>query len=141
MTDKQPPHVSIFSLLLFLLLASVIPAQAGPSDKVVLHLTNPQKMTMLVNNVSNLRKALGNKADIAVVVNGPAVARFSKLSPSREQLDKILEQKASVNICSIALKNKNIKKEMLFDGTTYLMDGGAAKLVELQTKGYAYIKP
>ena len=131
----------LFTLCLFMLFLMGNLAQAEKQDKVVLHLNNPLKMTMLVNNVKNLRKMLSKDTKIAIIVNGPAVARFSNTFSSRKQLDEILQQKATVNICSFALKNKNIKKEQLFEGVTYLEDGGVAKLVELQQKGYAYIKP
>jgi len=114
---------------------------AQPTDKVVLHINNPLKMTMLVNNIKNLRKMLDKDAVIAVVVNGPAVARFSTTFSSRKQLDEILRQDAEVNICSFALKNKNISKKQLFEGVYYLEDGGVSKLVKLQQQGYAYIKP
>jgi len=131
----------IFSVFFIITAFSFSPAYAKETDKVVLHLNNPLKMTMLVNNIKNLRKMLGNDADIAVVVNGPAVARFSTTFASRKQLDEILHQKATVNICSFALKNKHISKSQLFEGVTYLEDGGVSTLVKLQQQGYVYIKP
>ncbi|RDH84708.1 MAG: hypothetical protein DIZ80_04370 [endosymbiont of Galathealinum brachiosum] len=125
----------IFSLL------TINTAYSQQTDKVVLHINNPLKMTMLVNNVKNLRKMLGKDAVISIVANGPAVARFSTVFSSRFQLDEILKQKASVNVCSFALKNKRIKKEQLFGGVNYLEDGGVAELVKLQQNGFSYIKP
>ena len=114
---------------------------AAEQDKVVLHVNTPQKMTMLVNNVKNLRKKLGPTADIVVVINGPAVIRFSTLAESREQLDELLTEKAEVMICSYAMSNRNLSRVQLLEGTTFLENGGVAKLVELQQAGYAYIKP
>lgn len=127
----------------FLIVSAIVvnPVYAQPTDKVVLHINNPLKMTMLVNNIKNLRKMLDKDAVIVVVVNGPAVARFSTAFSSRKQLDQILQQDAVVNICSFALKNKNISKDQLFEGVVYLEDGGVSKLVEFQQQGYAYIKP
>lgn len=113
----------ITSVLSFYLLSLAFTSgqlYANQVDKVVLHINNPTKMTMLVN--------------------GPAVARFSTAFSSRKQLDEILHQKATVNICSFALKNKKIPKEQLFDGVTYLEDGGVSTLVKLQQQGYVYIK-
>ena len=133
-----------FLMLLPLVLMSMMhitAVQAAEKDKVVLHINNPQKMTMLVNNVTNLRSRLGPDADIVVVVNGPAVVRFTNLTPSRKPLDKLLKKGAEVQICSYALKNKKINRIQLLEGTNYLEDGGVAKLVDLQKKGYAYIKP
>ncbi len=114
---------------------------AADQSKVVLHVNTPQKMTMLVNNVKNLREKLGPKADIVVVINGPAVIRFSTLAESREQLDELLTEKAEVMICSYAMSNRNLTRVQLLEGTTFLENGGVAKLVELQEDGYAYIKP
>lgn len=131
----------IKALCLLVCILSSNGASAKDPAKVVVHLNNPLKVTMLVNNVKNLRSNLGKEASIIVVVNGPAVARFTTLSQSREQLDKLLEENSEVSICSFALKNKNLVRDNLYTGTTYLEDGGVSKLVELQQKGYAYIKP
>ena len=131
------------TLILFCILSLLTShsAYSQKQNKVVLHINNPLKMTMLVKNVKNLRKMLGEDATISVVVNGPAVARFSAVFSSRFQVDEILQQNTSINICSFALKNKRIKKTQLFDGINYLEDGGVAELVKLQQKGFAYIKP
>lgn len=114
---------------------------AAEQSKVVLHVNTPQKMTMLVNNVKNLREKLGPGADIVVVINGPAVIRFSTLADSRAQLDELLTEKAEIMICSYAMSNRNLTRVQLLEGTQFLENGGVAKLVELQEDGYAYIKP
>jgi len=133
-------HLSSILGLIFSLAFANSYANETPA-KVVLHINNPLKMTMLVNNVKNLRATFGKKASIYVVVNGPAVARFTTLSESATQLQSLLSEKAQVGVCSIALKNRNLVKKHLRSGTTYLEDGGVAKLVTLQHQGYAYIKP
>ena len=132
--------LSSFSLLLFSVAFSQT-LTAAPESKVVLHLNTPEKMTMLVNNVKNLRTKLGKQADILVVVNGPAVSRFTNLASSRTQLDEILGLNANVAICSFALKNRKLLKVNLLEGTTYLEDGGVTEIVKRQQAGYAYIKP
>jgi len=135
------PASIVFSFVIIISAFTSSFVYAKETDKVVLHLNNPLKMTMLVNNVKNLRMMLSKDAKIAVVVNGPAVARFSTTFSSRKQLDEILQQDATVNICSFALKNKHISKKQLFEGVSYLEDGGVFTLVKLQQQGYAYIKP
>jgi len=132
---------SLTFLLLTLLLSFSQSLHAKQLNQVVLHLNTPEKMTMLTNNVKNLRNKLGKEANIVVVVNGPAVVRFTQLAKSRKQLDTMLGLGADVAICSYALKNRKLLKVQLLDGTTYLEDGGVAKLVELQQAGFAYIKP
>jgi len=130
---------SFVLLLLSITFSQTLTAESN--DNVVLHLNTPGKMTMLVNNVKNLRDKLGKQADIVVVVNGPAVSRFTNLATSRSQLDEMLELNANISICSFALKNRSLLKVNLLEGTTYLEDGGVTKIVKLQQAGYAYIKP
>jgi intracellular sulfur oxidation DsrE/DsrF family protein len=142
--DKEKRMNQFFRNALTVLLCAFLftpPSAAADQDKVVLHVNTPQKMTMLVNNVKNLRSKLGPDADIAVVINGPAVIRFSTLAESREQLDELLTEKAEVMICSYAMSNRNLTRVQLLEGTQFLENGGVAKLVELQQDGYVYIKP
>lgn len=129
-------------ITLLLCTSLLIPlSAAADQSKVALHVNTPEKMTMLVHNVKNLREKLGPKADIVVVINGPAVIRFSTLAESREQLDELLTEKAEIMICSYAMSNRNLTRVQLLEGTQFLENGGVAKLVELQEDGYAYIKP
>ena len=141
-------NVSIYQMILtamlkFLTLITVFllatPAFAD-SKKVVLHLSNQHKLHNLVNNVTNIREAFGESIEIVVVVNGPAVTKFAKFSKTQEKINLMLQQDAEVSVCSIAMKNKNILKHQLIEGVTYLTEGGVAKLIELQSKGYNYIK-
>jgi len=136
---KRLIRTGLTVLLCTLLIAPL--SAAASKDKVALHVNTPEKMTMLVNNVKNLREKLGPEADIVVVINGPAVIRFSTLADSREQLDELLAEKAEIMICSYAMSNRNLTRVQLLDGTQFLENGGVAKLVELQQNGYVYIKP
>jgi hypothetical protein len=95
---------------------------------------------VLVENINSLRGTYGDKLDIIVVVNGPAVTKFARFSNTEEQIQKILDQGAKVSVCSIAMNNRKILREQLLDGIDYLQQGGVAKLIELQEQGYAYIK-
>jgi len=136
---KSASNIFSFFIIISALTSNLVSAKQ--TDKVVLHINNPLKMTMLVNNVKNLRMMLNEDAKIAIVVNGPAVARFSTTFSSRKQLDEILQQDATVNVCSFALKNKHLSRQQLFEGVTYLEDGGVSTIVKLQQQGYVYIKP
>ena len=114
---------------------------AAPDSKVVIHLNTPEKLTMLLNNIKNLRLKPGEQADIVIVVNGRAVSCFTSLAASRSRLDEILELNTNVSIFSYALKNRSLLQVNLLENTTYLEDGGVTELVKLQQAGYRYIKP
>lgn len=130
--------LKIFLLLFQLLIVSTV--FASEKNKVVLHLSNQHKLHNLVNNVTNIRKAYDDEMHIVVVVNGPAVTKFAKFSNSQEQVDALLEMKAEVSVCAIAMSKNEILKENLLDGLIYLEKGGVARIIELQTQGYSYIK-
>ena len=124
-------------LFVFILSFSVF---ADEKKKVVLHLSNQHKLHVLVNNVTNIRAAYGDDVDILVVVNGPAVTKFAKFSNTEKQVKLMLELKAELAVCSIAMENKKILEQHLIEGVTYLTEGGVAKLIELQMQSYSYIK-
>jgi len=129
-----------YGLILLLALCLPLTAVATEQSKVVLHLSNQHKLHVLVENINNLRAAYGEKVDIMVVVNGSAVTKFASFSNTEEQIQHILDLHASISVCSIAMRNRQILKEQLLDGVSYLQQGGVAKLIELQEQGYAYIK-
>lgn len=128
--------------LFLLCVALMMPAYAAGDHraKVVLHLSNQHKLHVLVNNVKNIREAYGDKVDIVVVVNGPAVTRFGKLANSNEQVREILHMRVDLQVCSSAMRFRDLPPEQLIEGVTYLKQGGVVRLIELQQQGYAYIK-
>ena len=128
--------ITLLISLLFLPLSGF----SAEKSRVVLHLSDQQKLQMLVNNVTNIRKALGDRADIIIVVNGPAVTRFARFANTEKQVQKILSQDAEISVCSIALRNRKILKDQLIEGIVYLEQGGVARLIELQQQQYSYIK-
>ena len=136
----QRHFLALTFLTLCLLLFSSLSVYASHQAKVVLHLSDPHKLHVLVNNVNNIRQAYGDQVDIVVVVNGPAVTRFGKVSNTDKQVKAMLDQDAEVSVCSIAMKNRDFPPDQLIDGVTYLKQGGVARLIELQQQGYSYIK-
>ena len=120
----------------------MLPLQAFSADdsKVVLHLSNQHKLHVLVNNISNLRSAYGDRLHIIAVVNGPAVTKFARFSNTEEQIQKMRELGVEISVCSVAMRNRKVLKEQLLEGVSYLEEGGVVKLIELQKQGYAYIK-
>jgi intracellular sulfur oxidation DsrE/DsrF family protein len=117
-----------------------MPAMAAEAPKVVLHLNNQHKLHILESNILNLRKSFGDKVDIVVVVNGPAVIQFAKFAKTENRIRGMLDQQAEISVCSNAMRNNDLLRQQLLDGIIYLDQGGVARLVELQQQGYSYIK-
>ena len=133
---RNPYKIAVF----FMLLLFSVSVMAADKSRVVLHLSNQHKLHVLVNNVTNIRAAYGDRVEIIAVINGPAVTKFAKFSNTEEQIQTMLKLNTEVSVCSLAMSNKKILREQLLEGVTYLEQGGVAKLIELQEQGYSYIK-
>ncbi len=132
---------NLFVLLMCILLAGPSASvTAAEKLKVVLHLNNQHKLHVLENNIANLRKSFGDRVEIVVVVNGPAVTQFAKFSKTESRIRDMLDQQAEISVCSNAMRNNDLLRQQLLDGIVYLEQGGVARLVELQQQGYSYIK-
>lgn len=110
--------------------------------KVVFHLTTDVKeeQMALFNNLKNILQGWEGKVVIEVVAHGPGISLFMKENPlAKEALHWHEHYPVKISICENTLKQKNISKNDLVDGFNYV-PMGVAHVVELQEKGYAYIK-
>lgn len=130
----------IFSLLIFLTLLPV-KAVYAENINVLLHLNDKAKIPHLEKNIINLRKGLGEDANIQVVINGRAVtAMLNGNKLIQDKVKSMREQNANIGICHYAMRNNNVKEERLVEGVSILQEGGVVTIVKLQQKGYIYIK-
>ena len=127
-------------ILFFFLLLPSTPLLAE-EYKVVFHLNDMAKLPNLEKGVINLRNSLGDDVDIQVVINGRVVT--SMLSGNRLVEDKVqsmLNNGASVGLCHNAIKTHNVNTNLLIEGVSVLSMGGYITILDLQKKGYVYIK-
>ena len=105
--------------------------------KVVFHLNDLAKWSMLFANLNNLIQAQAS-LEIKVVVNGPAVSGYFA-TESLRQFTQLTAQGIHFYACQQALKAQGLLATNLPDEiktVTY----GVEKLVSLQSLGAAYIK-
>ena len=112
--------------------------------RVVFHidLDSTPTFELLLGNIQNLLKSV-NDAEIAVVANGFAVKLFtrSNLGKYAEEIEELVKRGVVFYICNNALSNLvYIRKEDVSE-LCEIVPAGVVKLIELQEKGYAYIKP
>jgi len=119
--------------------------------KVAIHVddNDPAKMNLALNNIQNIIqdfKKSGKKIEIEVVTYGPGLHMFrSDTSPVKARISEIAL--ANTNITFSACENtqsnmsKAEKKPITLINEAKLVPSGVVHLVELQRKGYAYIKP
>ncbi len=143
------PTMNIFKLLaLFVMIATASLSQAQESNapaggtKVVFEVTmeGPEQWTAVLNNVENLRTALGAATKIEVVAHskglGMLVAKDNGLT---DRMKKLADDGVVFAACENTMKKKNVTKDQLvpFAKTT---DSGVAEVIRKQEAGWSYIK-
>jgi len=128
-------------VLMTLVLLLPVSSLLAEEHKVVFHLNDTAKLPNLEKGVYNLRKSLGDDVDIQVVINGRVVT--SMLSGNRLVEDKVnsmLANDVEIGLCHNAIKNHKVNTSLLIEGVSILEQGGYVAILELQKKGYVYIK-
>lgn len=113
---------------------------------VVFHINESAKWAMLLANVSNLIKDLGQEnIIIKVVANGAAVVDYisNDNKDNNELLNRIRElSKLGVDfiVCKNSLVGNKINENLLPKFVT-IVPAGVTELVKRQSEGYSYIRP
>ncbi len=115
--------------------------------KAFFHLNegDPQKAIAVLVNIQNYVDVVGweNIEALELVVHGPGLKPFvlKDLNPEvRGKLDTLLTGGLKVWACQITMRRQNIKPEELTEGLSPI-PSGVVRVMELQEKGYAYIRP
>lgn len=127
-------------LALLLFLQSFI-VYADEQAKVVLHMNDTYKLAHLKNTVKNLRNEMGGDVEIKVIINGKAIQLMLKNDKgSTEVVNQILNNNVEIGLCHNAVRNNKVNKNMLIEGLKILPQDGNVTIINLQKKGYIYIK-
>ncbi|MEE9304348.1 MAG: DsrE family protein [Thiotrichaceae bacterium] len=134
---------ALFALLIF------IPSLTFAADhKMVIQVNtnDPLVHKMAINNAKNLKTQLGKDAvDVEIVVFGPGVTLLKASSSSADEVKNLMsEHGIKMSVCEGTLKfiaKKNGGQEpKIIEGVTRVPTG-AIRILELQEKGYAYMRP
>lgn len=133
-----------------LMLPSLAETQRG-TYKVALHVDDNDvaKMNLTLNNVQNIIrdfKKSGKKIEIEVVTYGPGLHMFrADTSPVKARIEEIALANPNVTFSACGNTQSNMskaeKKTIKLLSEAKLVPSGIVHLVELQRKGYAYVKP
>lgn len=99
-------------------------------------------ITVAFTNAINYANALpGKDFSMALVVNSVAVTEIvAENKTIGTKLEEAVQKGLEIFVCQNALKANGIKPESLYPQCS-VVEAGIVTLVELQQKGYAYIKP
>jgi intracellular sulfur oxidation DsrE/DsrF family protein len=127
--------------------APIVHAESmGKQHRVVFQVDSSNKATqnLVLNNAVNLQKEYGpDNVTIEVVAYGPGLSMLTKKSAVATRVESLNKQDIRFSACANTMKGierKTGKKPVLLPGMV-VVPAGVARIVELQEKGYSYIKP
>ncbi len=117
------------------------------SHKVVFQVSsaNPGTQHLVLNNASNIKKHWGDDVDVVVVAYGPGLSILIPSAKNKEKQRVASLAKSGINFDACGntmghIKKKTGKMPPLVAGVK-IVPAGIARIVELQEKGYSYIRP
>lgn len=117
-----------------------------PQHKIAVQISsgNPDVQNMALNNTVNLITDLGmDNVQIEVVAYGPGLSIMTDKSVAAERVRSLEKQGVKFSACHNtmeAVERKTGKMPVLLDGVG-IVPSGASRIVELQEKGYTYLRP
>jgi intracellular sulfur oxidation DsrE/DsrF family protein len=130
--------------------ASPTRAESAPSapavPKVVYHLSDLEKVTFVLGNIRNHIAGMGGRdhVRVALVVHGPALRAFRATTPSlgvKSDVDGIKGDAVELHACRNTMDAQKLTLGDLLHGFAVAEKGAVVKLAELQTQGWAYLRP
>ena len=119
---------------------------ATDKPRVVYHLSDLDKVSFVHGNIRNHFDGMGgpDKVTIALVVHGPALKAFNTASANPDLARRVGEfGKAGLELsaCGNTMKGMKIALKDLLPGFIVAERGGVVRIAELQSMGYAYLRP
>ena len=149
--NREKP-MSLLKAALFALTALLaMPAIAGEPTKVAIHVdeNDPARMNMALNNAANVRKYYEDKGEevvIRVVAYGPGLHMLrADTSPVRDRIEKMSLEMPNLSFAACGNTHRAMSAKMGEDvalvDEAEMVSSGVVELIELQKKGWAYIRP
>ncbi len=110
---------------------------------------DPKAMHLALNNAANIAahyKAAGQKVDLQIVTYGPGLHMLrADTSPVKQRVATMSLEIEGLTFAACANTRANMSKqegaEVALVSEARLVPSGVVTLIELQQKGYAYIRP
>ncbi|WP_108061298.1 DsrE family protein [Poseidonibacter lekithochrous] len=134
-------------LLLLLTTFNVLNAQENKKiHKIVIQVSSSDIITqkMALNNAVNLQEHYGvDNIKIEIVAYGPGLSLLTSESLQSTKVEKLVFNDIKFSACSntIEIMEKRFNKEIKLLDDVAIVPAGAARIMELQEQGYAYLRP
>jgi intracellular sulfur oxidation DsrE/DsrF family protein len=119
---------------------------ATDKPKAVYHLCDLDKVSFVLGTIQNHYDGCGgpDRVNIALVIHGPALRAFHVASADPEltrNVGRFSREGLELTACSYTMKVLNIALKDLPPGFVIAEKGGVVRIAELQSQGYAYLRP
>ncbi len=136
------PLATIAALPLMIINAQTEKPAADKTHRIIFEVTmeGPEQWTAVLNNVENVRTALGAATEVEVVAHSKGLGMLvAKDNPLIERMKKLADGGVVFAACENTMKKKNVTKDQLvpFAKTT---DSGVAEVIRKQEADWSYIK-
>lgn len=112
--------------------------------KVVFHINDTNRWPILLSNIKNLVKDLGeDNISIKVIANGMAVLAYIP-EPDNERILRNVKELSEIHVTFMACRNSltgNNIDEKTLPSVIEIVPAGVTELVKKQAEGFGYIKP
>lgn len=132
-------------MILFGLVSSMAVVQAA-EHKMVIQVNSKDKLTqkMALVNAGNLKSQLGNdNVDVEVVMYGPGLSLVKKDSLYAARITRLQQRGVVFSVCEGSIKaiEKKAGAEPQLLPDMQRVRTGALRILELQEKGWSYLRP
>jgi uncharacterized protein len=119
---------------------------ATDKPKAVYHLCDLDKVSFVLGTIRNHYDGCGgpDRVNIALVIHGPALRAFHVASADPEltrNVGRFSREGLELVACGYTMKVLNIALKDLPPGFVIAEKGGVVRIAELQSQGYAYLRP
>ncbi|PTY04280.1 hypothetical protein DB347_20515 [Opitutaceae bacterium EW11] len=115
---------------------------AARAYRVVVELTSadPAVWSGVLNNIENLRRALGPETQVEVVAHGAGLGFLQATNTGQaDRMKQLAHDGVVFAACRNTMKRQNVSAEQLQPFAT-TVDSGVAEVVRRQTEGWAYLR-
>lgn len=106
--------------------------------------SDPVTQNLVLNNAVNIREHYGrDNVDVVVVAYGPGLSMLTKKNKQAKRVKSLAQEGIVFDACHNTMKaieKKTGKLPVLTDGVK-IVPAGVGQIVELQEKGYSYVRP
>jgi intracellular sulfur oxidation DsrE/DsrF family protein len=125
--------------------ALALPATGLAADKgklvVQVSDSNPATWNLALNNVKNVQKDLGkDNVEVEIVAYGPGIGMLKADSEVANRINEATESGVKVVACENTMKGQKLTRDDMNAKISYV-PAGVVEIMQLQQKGYAYLRP